>query len=171
MAIAVIGAWVVGVLGAALSVLVWVNVRQLPHRAVTAGALALGFAGCALALVIPFLSLGTVADTPDQKGVAISCGSLTAPRTDFTAYQYTGEDSSDPKLQGTPAGSGQEAGPGGDPQHNCQSTLSDARLGAIGGGLLGAIALAVTIAYGYRKPGGTAPVESGSEAPDAEITI
>src|SRR5262245_17812136 len=100
MEFAVIGAWAVGGLGLVLSVLVWVNVRQLPHRAVTAGALALGFVGCALALVIPFLSFNTVADTPDEKGVTVSCGSLTSPRGDFTAYQYTGEDSSDPKLRG-----------------------------------------------------------------------
>lgn len=173
MGFVVIGSWVVGVLAALLSVLLWVNLRQLPPRAVSAGALSLGFLGCALAFAIPFLSLSATAATPVDSAVTIPCGSLSAPRNDFSAYQYTGEDSSDPKLQGKQSGSSGYVGVGADPQLSCQNTLSGARLGAIGGGALAAIALVIAIAHSYRKPGPQPDeaVESGSEAPDAEVSV
>jgi hypothetical protein len=166
----VIAAWAVGVLGVLLSVLLWVR----PRRVVGIGALVLGFLGCALALTIPFRPVTAVADIPDQNGVNIICGSLRAPQTDFTAYQYTGEDSSDPKLLGRDAG-GAQVGPGGDPQLRCSDALSQARTGAIGGGALAAITLLVTLAHSYRRPGGdkAGPDETDSsrETPDAEISI
>jgi hypothetical protein len=177
MGLVVVGAWVVGALAVLLAVLLWVNLRQLPQRALSIGAVVLGLVGCGLALAIPFVRISAVADIPDQKSVSILCGSLRDPQRDFTAYRYVGEDSSDPKLQGQPAGS-QEIGPGGDPQRNCQSALSDARTAAIGGGALSTIGLLITIAYAYRRPesgatadatGGTAG--SGSEAPDAEVGV
>jgi hypothetical protein len=169
MGFVVVAAWVVGGLGVLLSIVLWVRPRPL----VGVGALVLGFLGCALAIALPFLPLTAVANIPDQAGVTILCGSLHAPQTDFTAYQYVGEDPSDPKLRGTDAG-GTQVGPGGDPQRSCQDTLSDARLGAIGGGALAALTLLVTIAHGYRRPaspGEATGAGSGSEAPDAEISI
>jgi hypothetical protein len=164
----VIAAFLVGGLGFLLSVLLWVR----PRPPVGIGALALGFLGCGLAIAIPFLPLTAVADIPDQARVTILCGSLHAPQTDFSAYQYVAEDSSDPKLRGTGAG----VGPGADPQRSCQHTLSNARRGAIGGGGLAALALLVAVAHGYRRPGRArdgqaAEAGSGSEAPDAEISI
>jgi hypothetical protein len=161
----VFGAWAAGALALALAVLRWVR----PLRLVGTAALVLGVAGCGLALALPFLSFSTTANTPNWGAEKISCGSVSTPRTDFSLYQYVGQDETDPKLQGKDL-NGESVGPGAEPQQACRSALSGARLGAIGGGGLAALGLLLTVVYAYRRPPAVAP-ESGSEAPDAEVSV
>ena len=58
MGFVVIAAWAAGIVAVLSAVLRWVNLRQLPPRALGAGAVVLGAAGCALALAMPMIVAG-----------------------------------------------------------------------------------------------------------------